>query len=151
MREVCADIDFGGLMPASKVLQFLPPTHGSRTNNAYRIVDGRSTEGRLLRRMRDQLLGGLPPHSISPLAAALAERCSFVQLNLLKLDQVALTQRRGLSPSQSRLYGSLSTQHSRLVAQLAKLTQAVQAPPGAELDAYLGSYESSEVSEGAAA
>jgi len=140
-------------MPASTVLQFRPPTHGSRTNNSYRIVDGRSPEGRLLRKMRDELLGGLPP-PVPPLVASLAERAAFVQLNLLKLDQIALTKRGGMSPSQSRLYGSLSTQHSRLVQQLAKLTQAVQAPPGAELDRYLAAYESGEsriVEEGAAA
>jgi hypothetical protein len=126
---------------AATIHQFRNPTKGARKNFAYRVLDGRSAEGHLLRKMRDQLLGGLP-QPIPPLAAALAERAAFVQLNLLKLDAIALNTKRGMSPSQSRMYASLSTQHSRLIKELARLTPL--APPGAELDQYLASYESAE-------
>jgi hypothetical protein len=47
------------------------------------------------------------------------------------------------------LYSSLSTQHSRLVKDIAGLTGVLQ-PPGAPLDAYLASYEH-DSGEGAAA
>jgi hypothetical protein len=126
------------LKPLSKA------SRGSLVNlpGALRIMDGRSTEARLLRSTRDAPLEGVP-HPISAQAASLAERAAFVYLRLLQLDHLAMKQRRGLTPAQSRLCSSLSTQHSRLVKDIAGLTGVLQ-PPGAPLDAYLAKYESGE-------
>ena len=129
------------------VFKLKPPGRGSRRghaslSSACRILDGRSSEARLLRSTRDALLEGVPP-PISPLAAGLAERGAYVYLRLLQLDQLAQAQRRGLSPAQSRLYSSLSTQYSRTIKDIAQLTPVLQ-PPGAALDAYLSKYETNE-------
>jgi hypothetical protein len=129
------------------VFKLKPPSKASRGSlvnlpSALRIMDGRSTEARLLRSTRDALLEGVPP-PVSPLAASLAERGAYVFLRLLQLDQLAQRQRRGLTPAQSRLYSSLSTQYSRTIKDIAQLTPVLQ-PPGAPLDAYLARYESGE-------
>jgi len=110
--------------------------------SALRIMDGRSTEARLLRKTRDALLEGVA-EPISPLAASLAERGAYVYMRLLQLDALAQKQRRGLSPAQSRLYSSLSTQYSRTIKDIANLTPVLQ-PPGALLDQYLKKYETNE-------
>jgi len=145
-------VGFGGLMTAT-VFQLKPPSKSSRGSkaslpSALRIMDGRSTEARLLRQTRDRLLEGVPL-PISAQAAQLAERGAYVFMRLLQLDQLAMKQRRGLTPAQSRLYSSLSTQHTRICKDLAQLTTVLQ-PPGAELDAYLAKYETNE-GKGAAA
>jgi hypothetical protein len=129
------------------IFKLKPPGKASRKghaslSSACRILDGRSTEARLLRSTRDALLEGVP-HPISPLAAGLAERGAYVYLRLLQLDQLAQKQRRGLTPAQSRLYSSLSTQYSRTIKDIAGLTGVLQ-PPGTPLDAYLAKYESGE-------
>jgi hypothetical protein len=70
------------------VFKLKPPGRGSRTDHASlssacRILDGRSSEARLLRQTRDALLEGVPP-PVSPLAAGLAERGAYVYLRLLQ-------------------------------------------------------------------
>jgi hypothetical protein len=120
-------------MPATKLV-LRPATRASKSNHTLRIVDGRSAEAVLLRKVRDNLLSGcLPP--ISPLMMSLAERAAFVQVHLLRLDQIALTRKGGLPAAASRLYSSLSTQHSRLVKELARLTPP--APRGQSLVEHL--------------
>jgi hypothetical protein len=119
-------------MPAVKPA-LRPATKASKANHSLRIVDGRSAEAVLLRKTRDSLLAGIE-QPVSPLAASLAERAAHVTLLLLKLDQLALMN-SGLEPAQSRLYSSLSTQHSRLIRELSKITPTV--PRGTSLAEHL--------------
>jgi hypothetical protein len=82
----------------------------------------------LMRKMRDRLLQGLV-EPIPPYAAALAERCAYVQLTLLRLDQKGLSRKRGLAPSELRLYGALSGQYARMAKEISQLTPAAPRGP----------------------
>ena len=57
------------------------------------------------------------PHPISPIAAELAERCAFVGLHLLLMDQAALAD-GALTAASCKGYLAMSAQHSRLLRSL---------------------------------
>jgi hypothetical protein len=87
----------------------------------------------MLRKTKEELISGLPPAAVTPVAVALAERYAVIALRLAEMDRAALDDGEGATKD----YIALSGHAQRLLRQFAALGRIKPAHTGSPLLAAL--------------